>query len=574
MAHILDFITRKDILKAISQIDNGSVPKTNEWSEYWINYKQQLYQFKYVVEVASSFTKNPIKTTDFKSNDSSRNYISKLGFHIFFKTPTVKIAHTNYWVGASYYGLPGNQTDMLDDFRKKNYWRTDHDLDHGEGLRIYDLLLKAQVNDRICIRYLDKKGGTVHITLLGTISDTSKIQEGRLGVNWDYGAPRYIGAKPSGLGSGNWWKTLFQLNRYSDIKQIFAENPTEKRLARLAWNEYGWVMPSGRYGKSDHPDTHEAKFGYGHEEWLFDTSKIVNGFHYGFLEPVRKEQDAYTHRTFDVWLYSINGKSKKRFWIGEITNLIVIDKVEANKIKQTYIDYGWLDEMEDQIKVYRANEKGFSNWEGVDLFNIKFKPKDLTVNDPYVELPNEHPIYGQSRYAFVNFKNEYGLDNVLEDTFDFDTSIVDKDEEDEDPQRQSYHREPKSIEILYLHKAISQSLTKVLRKTYGVKNVKREQNAGYGSNKIDIIVKTKKQYIFYEIKTYNTLKTSVREAFGQLMEYSYYPNKQKAKELVIVSQIPADNQTKIYFKHLRDTFNLPIYYQSYNLEAKALSERF
>ena len=145
MAHILDFITRKDILKAISQIDNGSVPKTNEWSEYWINYKQQLYQFKYVVEVASSFTKNPIKTTDFKSNDSSRNYISKLGFHIFFKTPTVKIAHTNYWVGASYYGLPGNQTDMLDDFRKKNYWRTDHDLDHGEGLRICFSKLRSMI---------------------------------------------------------------------------------------------------------------------------------------------------------------------------------------------------------------------------------------------------------------------------------------------------------------------------------------------------------------------------------------------------------------------------------------------
>ena len=79
MAHQLDFIKREDILKAIQQIDKGVVPKNNEWSEYWINHKGKLYQFKYVVEVASSFTQTPIITTDFTSNDSSRNY-SCIGF--------------------------------------------------------------------------------------------------------------------------------------------------------------------------------------------------------------------------------------------------------------------------------------------------------------------------------------------------------------------------------------------------------------------------------------------------------------------------------------------------------------
>lgn len=573
MAHKLDFIKHGDVLKAIEEIDKGTVPKSNEWSEYWINYKQKLYQFKYVVEVASSFTKSPIRTTAFKSNDSSRNYISKLGFHILFKTPTVQNAQTNYWVGASYYGLPGNQTDMVGDFDRNNYWRTDHDLDKGEGLKIYNLLQMVQVNDRICIRYLDKKGGTVHIVLVGTVSDISRIDDGRLGVNWDYKPPKFIGTKPSGTGSGNWWKTLFQLKRYSDIQRIFSETPIEKRAARLAWNDHGWVKPSGPYSKSDHPETHEAKYGYGHEEWLFDTSKLIHGFHYGFLEPIRKEQDAFSNKVFDVWLYSINRETKKRFWIGEITNLMVIDKVEADRIKQIYIDRGWLDEMEEQIKVSGASEKGFSNWQGVDLFNVKFQPNDIFFNDPYFELPDEHPIYEQSRYAFVHYKDEYGVGAEKEDTFDYTASTDNDDEDDQYLKKQAYLREPKAIEIVYLHRAISKSLTKVLRLTHGRENVVREHNAGYGANKIDIVVKTKSQLTFYEIKTYTSLKTSVREAFGQLMEYCYYPNKQKARELIVVTQIPADKQTKTYFQHLRDKFNLPIYYQSYNLETKTLSEK-
>ena len=90
MAHQLDFIKYEHIIKALNEIDKGSIPKDNEWSEYWVNHKGKLYQFKYVVEVASSFTTTPIITTDFHSNDSSRNFIASLGFQILFKSQKVK----------------------------------------------------------------------------------------------------------------------------------------------------------------------------------------------------------------------------------------------------------------------------------------------------------------------------------------------------------------------------------------------------------------------------------------------------------------------------------------------------
>jgi hypothetical protein len=573
MAHQLDFINRNDILKAIEQIDKSVVPKNNEWSEYWINYKGKSYQFKYVVQVASSFTQMPILTTDFTSNDSSRNFIAALGFHILFKSHKTDNSQTNYWVGGSYYGPPGNFINMFDDFIKKKYWGTDHDLRNGEGLKVYNELSKVQINDRLCIRYLDKKSSKVHIAAIGTVSDIENINDGILKVNWDYNPPKFKGQKPSGLGSGNWWKTIFQLKKHADIALIFGENLIEKRVARLAWNDYGWVMPSGVIGKSEHKGSHEEKYGYGHEEWLFDTSKLINGYHYGFLEPIRKEQSAYSDKVYDVWLYSINGVTKKRFWIGEISNLIVIDRDEAERIKQYYLDQGWLGEMEAQIKASGANQEGFSNWQGVDLFNVKYSPIDILVNDPYFELSDSHPINEQSRYAFSHFRNEFEIiADQAGDNFGF-ISSTDNNDDDIDPKTKTFHRQPKAIEIIYLHRAISNSLTRELRKEHGNENVTREHPAGFGANKIDIVVNHKSQLTFYEIKTYNSLKTSIREAFGQLMEYCFYPDKQKANELIIVTQLPADIQTKTYFKHLRETFGLPIYYQMYDLNTKTLSEK-
>lgn len=573
MAHQLDFIKREDVIKAIQQIDKGVVPKNNEWSEYWITYKGKLYQFKYVVEVASSFTKNPIKTKQFTSNDSSRNYIARLGFPIQFKSPKVKSYQTNYWVGASYYGLPGNQTDMYAVFKKKKYWRTDHDLESGEGKNIYELLSKVQINDRICIRYFDKKGSKIHIAAIGTVNDIANIDDGKLGVTWDYSPLEFKGKKPSGAGSGNWWKTLFQLKKHSDIATIFGETLIEKRIARLTWNDFGWVLPSGPFGKSEDESTHEGKYGYGHEEWLFDTSKIIDGFHYGFLEPIRKEQDAFLGKTYDVWLFSINSETKKRFWIGNIKSLMVIDRDEADRVQQIYIDKGWLKEMESQIRASGANEKGFSNWKGVDLFNVKFNPNDIFSNDPYFSLSDTHPIKDQSRYSFTHFKDEYEVTIELENDFDF-ISSADNIEDDTDPKRNIHIRQPKAVEIIYLHRAISNSLIKTLRQQYGSENVTREHPAGYGANKIDIVVKNKNQMTFYEIKTYNCLKTSIREAFGQLMEYCFYPDKRKAGELIIVTQLPVDKHTQDYFHHLRSIFKLPIYYQSYDLKSKTLSSKY
>lgn len=358
------------------------------------------------------------------------------------------------------------------------------------------------------------------------------------------------------------------------VLQISNDSSIEKRIARLAFSTNGWIMPSGSYGKSLSPDSYEAQFGFGHEEWLFDVSKLINGYHYGFLEPIRKQFQAYTGNNYNVWLYTFDSKSKKRYWVGEIKQIEVLTKAEADFALKKYMELGWYSEMENQIDAAGGNIKAFANWHEVDLFNIRFDPKYLKVNDPYIEIPVSHPVNNQPRYNFTHFHEEYKIE--IDNEFAFIPGSNNESEDGIEVKSKNQIRELKSIEITYLHNAISKKLTALLRKEFGSNKVSSENPSGIGGNRIDIVVKSKIEgLIFYEIKTYNSLKTSIREAIGQLMEYSLWPNRKNANQLVVITQKHENiENAKIYFQHLRDTYNIPIYYQWFDFETNQLSEKF
>jgi len=366
----------------------------------------------------------------------------------------------------------------------------------------------------------------------------------------------------------------YLIDIYEEVE--FGKTKIEKRIARLTWNSNGWVKPSGPNGKSKNTDTHEGKFGYGHEEWLFDSSKLIDGYHYGFLEPIRKQQQAYINNIYDVWLYTIDNISKKRFWIGEINKVEVIDNILAESIKQIYIQNDWHSEMELQIIDCGANANGFSDWNGVDLFNVRFLPSEIKYND-YYELPKENKIYEQSRYTFANYTEDLTPPKINKD-FLFIADHADKTENNDDKPKigsSIYSREPKAIEVTYVHKAICDGIKAKFISLYGYKNVSTENYTGYGNNRIDLVVKNGNEYVFYEIKAFNSSRTSIREALGQLLEYSYWVNKDNANKLIVVSQNLGDlDDSKIYIKHIRNKFGLPIYFQTFDLTTKELSEEY
>ncbi len=388
---------------------------------------------------------------------------------------------------------------------------------------------------------------------------------------------------PKAVSKKNNWKTLtdytfeFITEHLGEFRRIISgvfAIDQEKRIARITWNKNGWIMPSGRSGKSDHLESHEGKYGYGHEEWLFDLSKIIDGYHYGFLEPIRKQQKAYLNKFYTVWLYTIDGETKKRFHVGQILSCEVIDSDLANAVKDSYKSNGWLSEMEQQIIESGANSKGFSNYAGVDLFNIRFKPQNLMIENEYTELPKGHEIYSQSRYSFAGYKENFSSDGITSNTklkF-YSNPIIEGEEQDDAVITKTHVREPRAVEITYLHDKLSKSLTRYLSAIYGTEKVTREHILGDTFNRIDIVVNDSDELILFEIKTYASAKTSVREAIGQLFEYNYYPENINAKQMVIVTP-PNQFSSEIakYISYLRSTFAIPMYYATFDWEENLLT---
>jgi hypothetical protein len=122
----------------------------------------------------------------------------------------------------------------------------------------------------------------------------------------------------------------------------------------------------------------------------------------------------------------------------------------------------------------------------------------------------------------------------------------------------------KTLDILLRHNDLQHKLYDNLVALYGEDNVGTEVNVSESS--IDLVVKQWDEYLFYEIKTASTAKACIRQALGQILEYSFWPGHQHASKLIIVGEpIPTPEESQ-YVKFLRDSFGIPLEYQELNAE--------
>lgn len=114
------------------------------------------------------------------------------------------------------------------------------------------------------------------------------------------------------------------------------------------------------------------------------------------------------------------------------------------------------------------------------------------------------------------------------------------------------------------HNSLQQALFNELCKEYGAENVGTEIPNGSGG-RIDAVAKTKEGHIFFEIKVGQSLQACIREALGQLLEYSYWPGSQRAFSLVIVGEPILDAQCKTYLANLSSDLLIPVSYRRVSL---------
>lgn len=331
-----------------------------------------------------------------------------------------------------------------------------------------------------------------------------------------------------------------------------------KKIARICWNSNNWIKPSGRIGKSNNKDSYEYQNGYGHEEWLLDTTKLINGYHYGYIQAVGKHRDTYLSQIFDVSLYSINSQTKERWWVGEIKKLEVISAEESEKIYKTYKKNGWYKEMVSQLKEVDANIKEFKDFVTPDIFSVvRYKPENLNLLEQPLKFSANDPVVTSNYYNLKNKK----LDPTFLETRNSFYFIAGHNAGKANSIR-SYSEHNKNISLL--HNQIQTTLYNMLCVTFGDSCVGTEISCNLG-NRIDIVVKEKDKYSLYEIKVLNNAKSCIREAMGQLMEYAFYNDKMNIKKLVIVSPHKLTNSDEQYLDRLNKIFGLPLKYMQFNI---------
>ena len=171
------------------------------------------------------------------------------------------------------------------------------------------------------------------------------------------------------------------------------------------------------------------------------------------------------------------------------------------------------------------------NWSPAWSLNIRFNPSDVTVFEPMRIVHEDHTIARIHRYHPYDWDGEQ-------------IPVVGDEEKTNDPdertrselQRRRAAQHATTVDPR--HVRLQNRLYSSLKSRYGDGAVRYEQDY------VDLKVIGQDGCIFFEIKTDTTAKKCIRNALGQLLEYSSYPAEQRAQKLVVVGDAPAKKRRR------------------------------
>jgi len=130
----------------------------------------------------------------------------------------------------------------------------------------------------------------------------------------------------------------------------------------------------------------------------------------------------------------------------------------------------------------------------------------------------------------------------------------------------------RTVDVALRHKTLQIELYKHLCQEAGRNNVRVERRLALGVY-VDASVQRNGKESFYEVKVAETVRSCVRAALGQLIEYSYWPSANRASEIVIVGEPALDTDSKAYLSFLRERFGLPLWYRRIDLSRNVLENK-
>lgn len=333
--------------------------------------------------------------------------------------------------------------------------------------------------------------------------------------------------------------------------------PAKYKTARLCWNTDFWQRPTGANGKTSNTGAFENQHGFGHEEWLFDLSSPgTNAWKLGFLQALNHSHRRYAGQSLNLLLYTIDDKTRHRYWVASIKNAHVLDADEAAAARDLLRSNGTMAQMRAQVQSLGLDPASLDNEDPVEIVNLRYRPVDLIRFEPPVAFPaGKLPA---DYYGILQDAPE-SLESLLQDT-GHDDAITERGIHVLSASRATAYAADATIDLVQKRwqKELRESLSALLPQA------KIHIEAVMFRHAVDMIIEQGATRFFVELKTASSARQAIREALGQLLEYSCWPPAgPRADVLLIVAAGPSQHSDKEYLALLRDRYSIPVYYLQY-----------
>lgn len=120
------------------------------------------------------------------------------------------------------------------------------------------------------------------------------------------------------------------------------------------------------------------------------------------------------------------------------------------------------------------------------------------------------------------------------------------------------------IEVDLRHNALQTELVSVLEEEFPEEHIHTELDVA-GGGRVDVALETDEGCLFCEIKIAPHARAALRQAVGQLIEYTHWPAESRATRWWVVSEPRPTADEISYLKSLRETYGIPLYYRWFDM---------
>jgi hypothetical protein len=175
-------------------------------------------------------------------------------------------------------------------------------------------------------------------------------------------------------------------------------------VTRICDNSSDWQRPTGQASQNEASDTYSHKNGFGHEEWLFRSEWLIDGWRYAFLQGVNKSHDKLLKMDapFDVTLFTIQHKIGRRY-VATIHDVECLDEQQANEALKAFKKQGWYRKMLADIRDAKGKVSALGNAQWAKhILNMRFRLENVTRFSPNTIITASDPVSTLNRYQLVD----------------------------------------------------------------------------------------------------------------------------------------------------------------------------